>query len=643
MEQQQQPPSAQAQPLCWDKFLHKKTIRVLLVETDDSTRQVVAALLRTCMYQVIPAENGRQAWSYLQDTQSNIDLILTEIVSCPSGNSLLEKIMTHSVCKNIPVIMMSSEDYMGTVFECLSKGAADFLVKPVRKNELKNLWQHVWRRCHSSSGSGSGGGTSDIQTQKCTKSKSGDESNNNSGSNDRNGDMSMGLNPRDGSDNGSGTQAQSSWTKRAVEIDSPQDMSPDQSADPPDSTCAHVIHPKSEICSNRWLPDEFKGKELEIGAPSNLNTEDQSSPNGSSIKPTDRRCEYPPQNNSNGTIMENLEEPIVQAADLIGSMAKNMDAQQAARAKDAPNCSSKMPEGKETDRDDIMPSLELSLKRARSSGDGTNAIQEEQRNVFRRSDVSAFTRYNTCAVPGGAGFTGSCSPDGNSSEAAKTDCTRNMKLSLDAALTKQGSNGSSNNNDMDSTTKNVVTKPGGTKVLPINGKTHTSAFHRVQQWTPVAAGNDKADEVGKKNAAGGKDKAGEAESKHPCAVHDENGGSGGVPQSNVTDPSAPVEGHAANFGSNSGSNNSTNNGSTAATASAVNVETGGIDKRSGHAMYLKRERRMAAVSKFREKRKERNFGKKVRYQSRKRLAEQRPRVRGQFVRQQPPPAAVVER
>lgn len=648
---EQQPPSpprahAQAPPLCWDKFLHKKTIRVLLVETDDSTRQVVAALLRTCMYQVIPAENAQQAWSYLQDAHSNIDLVLTEIVSCPSGNSLLEKIMSHSVCKNIPVIMMSSEDYMGTVFECLSKGAADFLVKPVHKNELKNLWQHVWRRCHSSSGSGSGGGTSDIQTQKCTKLKSGDESNDNSGSNDRNGDTSLGLNARDGSDNGSGTQAQSSWTKRAVEIDSPQDMSPDQSADPLDSN-RWLPGTDNKKCKRKETNDEFKEKELEIGAPSKLNTEDQSSPNGSSIKPTDRRCEYPPQNNSNGTIMENLEEPIVRAADLIGSMAKNMDAQEAARAKDAPNCSSKMPEGKETGRDDIMPSLELSLKRARSSGDATDAIQEEQRNVFRRSDVSAFTRYNTCAVPnqGGAGFAGSCSPDGNSSEAAKTDGALNMKSSLDAALTKQGSNGSSNNNDMGSTTKSVVTKPGGTKVSPINGKTHTSAFHRVQQWTPVAAaGNDKADEVGKKNAAGGKDKAGEAESKHPCAaVHDENVGSGGVPQSNVTDPSAPVEGHAANFGSNSGSNNSTNNGSTAATASAVNLETGGIDKRSGHAMYLKRERRMAAVSKFREKRKERNFGKKVRYQSRKRLAEQRPRVRGQFVRQQPPPAAVVER
>lgn len=45
--------------------------------------------------------------------------------------------------------MMSSNDSMGIVFKCLSKGAVDFLVKPIRKNELKNLWQHVWRKCHS--------------------------------------------------------------------------------------------------------------------------------------------------------------------------------------------------------------------------------------------------------------------------------------------------------------------------------------------------------------------------------------------------------------------------------------------------------------------------------------------------------------
>ena len=45
------------------------------------------------------------------------------------------------------------------------------------------------------------------------------------------------------------------------------------------------------------------------------------------------------------------------------------------------------------------------------------------------------------------------------------------------------------------------------------------------------------------------------------------------------------------------------------------------------------ERRAAALAKFRQKRKERCFDKKVRYVNRKKLAETRPRVRGQFVRQ----------
>lgn len=45
--------------------------------------------------------------------------------------------------------VMSSHDSMGIVFKCLSKGAVDFLVKPIRRNELKILWQHVWRRCQN--------------------------------------------------------------------------------------------------------------------------------------------------------------------------------------------------------------------------------------------------------------------------------------------------------------------------------------------------------------------------------------------------------------------------------------------------------------------------------------------------------------
>ncbi|XP_022856395.1 two-component response regulator-like APRR7 isoform X1 [Olea europaea var. sylvestris] len=272
----QPPPPPQGTVVCWERFLHVRSIRVLLVENDDSTRHVVTALLRNCNYEVLEAANGLQAWKILEDLTNHIDLVLTEVVMpCLSGVGLLCKIMGHKTRKNVPVIMMSSHDSRGLVFKCLSNGAVDFLVKPIRKNELKNLWQHVWRRCHSSSGSGSETGT---PSQKSVKSKSSDKSDNNSGSNN----WSNGFNVGDGSDDGSG--AQSSWTKQGMEVDSHQVMSPgDQKDECLDSTCAQFIRSNAEIsCNGKVLtnvagegaekkqPDIIaKGKDQEAVVPTN--------------------------------------------------------------------------------------------------------------------------------------------------------------------------------------------------------------------------------------------------------------------------------------------------------------------------------------------------------------------------------------
>ncbi|CAH9127082.1 unnamed protein product [Cuscuta epithymum] len=177
----------------WEKFLHISSIKVLLVESDDSTRQIVTALLRKCNYEVIVAANGLQAWKVLEELTNHIDLVLAELeMPCVSGMGLLCKIMSHKTRKNLPVIMMSSRDSMGLVVKCLSKGAVDFLVKPVRKNELKNLWQHVWRRCQSSSGSGSETGT---KPQDSVDSKSVEKQENKNGINggDSNGSGSSNI------------------------------------------------------------------------------------------------------------------------------------------------------------------------------------------------------------------------------------------------------------------------------------------------------------------------------------------------------------------------------------------------------------------------------------------------------------------
>ncbi|CAI8615804.1 unnamed protein product [Vicia faba] len=131
----------------WENFLPPTMLKVLLVEPDDSTRHIISALLRKCGYKVAAVRDGLRAWETLKNKSCGIDIVLTEVdVPSISGFSLLTSIMEHDDCKKIHVIMMSSHDSVSTVFKCMQNGAVDFLIKPVRRNELRNLWQHVWRR-----------------------------------------------------------------------------------------------------------------------------------------------------------------------------------------------------------------------------------------------------------------------------------------------------------------------------------------------------------------------------------------------------------------------------------------------------------------------------------------------------------------
>ncbi|CAG7860199.1 unnamed protein product [Brassica rapa] len=140
----------------WERFLPKMALRVLLVEADDSTRQIISGLLRKCSYRVAAVPDGLKAWEVLKGNPESVDLILTEVdLPSISGYALLTLIMEHDICKNIPIIMMSTHDSVNTVYKCMLKGAADYLVKPLRRNELRNLWQHVWRRRQSTLAPGS--------------------------------------------------------------------------------------------------------------------------------------------------------------------------------------------------------------------------------------------------------------------------------------------------------------------------------------------------------------------------------------------------------------------------------------------------------------------------------------------------------
>ncbi|KAM7475650.1 hypothetical protein LguiB_022893 [Lonicera macranthoides] len=130
-----------------DGFIDRSKVRILLCDNDSKSSDEVFKLLCGCSYQVTPVRSPRQVIDALNAEGPDIDIILSEVdLPMAKGLKMLKYIMRDKGLRRIPVIMMSAQDEVSVVVKCLRLGAADYLVKPLRTNELLNLWTHMWRR-----------------------------------------------------------------------------------------------------------------------------------------------------------------------------------------------------------------------------------------------------------------------------------------------------------------------------------------------------------------------------------------------------------------------------------------------------------------------------------------------------------------
>ncbi|GAY67087.1 hypothetical protein CUMW_253820 [Citrus unshiu] len=128
-----------------DGFIDRSKVRILLCDNDSNSSDAVFSLLVKCSYQVTSVRSPRQVIDALNAEGSDIDLILAEVdLPMTKGLKMLKYITRDKELQRIPVISMLDE--VSVVVKCLRLGAADYLVKPLRTNELLNLWTHMWRR-----------------------------------------------------------------------------------------------------------------------------------------------------------------------------------------------------------------------------------------------------------------------------------------------------------------------------------------------------------------------------------------------------------------------------------------------------------------------------------------------------------------
>ncbi|XP_020524633.1 two-component response regulator-like PRR1 isoform X2 [Amborella trichopoda] len=128
------------------QLLDRSKVRILLCDNDSSSSQEVLRLLCKCSYQVTSVRSARQVIDALNVQGPDIDIILAEVdLPISKGLKLLKYITRQENLRHIPIVVMSAQDDVSVVVKCLRYGAADYLVKPLRTNELLNLWIHMWR------------------------------------------------------------------------------------------------------------------------------------------------------------------------------------------------------------------------------------------------------------------------------------------------------------------------------------------------------------------------------------------------------------------------------------------------------------------------------------------------------------------
>ena len=103
--------------------------------------------------------NGKQAIDALSSPTQDVDLILTDIMMPEVDGMELMKIVQESdkPFRSIPIIIMSTVDSDEFKTKCGDAGATDYLVKPVRKQQMEALGRHA---SFNSAATGSAAGTS---------------------------------------------------------------------------------------------------------------------------------------------------------------------------------------------------------------------------------------------------------------------------------------------------------------------------------------------------------------------------------------------------------------------------------------------------------------------------------------------------
>jgi two-component system chemotaxis response regulator CheY len=124
--------------------LHDFTgLRVLVIEDDDSIRQMLCQMLRRLrITQLVEAENGEIGLHRVHEAASDFDLVICDW-NMPRLNGLEFMARAREHQAGLKILMVSGRNDLQSIVEAKRSGVTGYIVKPFSQQELKSKIEHV--------------------------------------------------------------------------------------------------------------------------------------------------------------------------------------------------------------------------------------------------------------------------------------------------------------------------------------------------------------------------------------------------------------------------------------------------------------------------------------------------------------------
>ncbi|RLD17228.1 MAG: response regulator [Caldiserica bacterium] len=112
-----------------------KKSRILVVDDDRDTREILEARLKACGYDVITASDGFNALEIIRERKP--DLILLDVMMPEiDGFTVCKFLKEREETKDIPIIFLTAKESLSDVDKGFKSGGDDYVLKPINWERL---------------------------------------------------------------------------------------------------------------------------------------------------------------------------------------------------------------------------------------------------------------------------------------------------------------------------------------------------------------------------------------------------------------------------------------------------------------------------------------------------------------------------